>query len=167
MEKINLSAAATAAITDILRNEVKTAIGGKALDFGNCSFPVTNALSADLEYLAFTDKSEEFLNGIRESAEAADIHLISDRELEEDCYFGRFHLVYTVFGFHDLPHLVDEIMRLRRLIRKGGRMVIIDFDENGFADEYIKQLKRCGFTAFSKDTFTIDGISAFILRTEK
>ncbi len=154
-------------LTALISQQLSTAIGRKALEFGSCRCSLAGALHGETEYLACTDKSGKTPETLRQLAEQKEIILIPDCELSEDCYFGRFHLVYTLFGFHDLPHLVDEIMRLRRLILKGGKMVVIDFAADGFADECIKQLKRCGFENIAEETLEIDGKPAFLLKAVK
>ena len=154
-------------LTALMRQQLSTAIGRKALEFGSSRCSLADTLHGEMEYLACTGKSGKTPESLLQLAEQKDIILIPDNELGEDCYFGRFHLVYTLFGFHDLPHLIDEIMRLRRLIMKGGKMVIIDFAADGFADECIKQLKRCGFENITEETFDIDGKSVFLLETVK
>ena len=139
----------------------------KTLEFacGNCS--VAEEMRETCEFLALTDKNPAVLESFRPFAAEKDISLIPDEELDEDCYFGRFHLIYTLFGFRNLPHLVDEIMRLRRLIIKGGQMIIIDEMTDNFSAECQKQLKRCGFTDFSAETFPIDGKEVFLLAVRK
>ena len=144
-----------------MRKQLGTAIGRKALEFGSGRCSLADVLRGELEYLACTDKSGKALETLRLQAEKEDIFLIPDSELSEDCYFGRFHMVYTLFGFHDLPHLVDEIMRLRRLILKGGKMVIIGFADGASDAECIKQLKRCGFTGIENDRYDLDGMKVF------
>ena len=139
----------------------------KTLEFacGNCS--VAEEMRETCEFLALTDKNPAVLESFRPFAAEKDISLIPDEELDEDCYFGRFHLIYTLFGFRNLPHLVDEIMRLRRLIIKGGQMIIIDEMTDNFSAECQKQLKRCGFENFSTETFPIDGKEAFLIAVRK
>ena len=154
-------------LTALMHKQLSTAIGRKALEFGSGRCTLADVLRGELEYLACTDKSGKALETLRQQTEKEDIFLIPDSELSEDCYFGRFHMVYTLFGFHDLPHLVDEIMRLRRLILKGGKMVIIDFAADGFTEDCIKQLKRCGFANITEETFEIDGRPAFLLEAVK
>ena len=154
-------------LTALMRQQISTAIGRKALEFGSGKCSLAETLIGDLEYLACTDKSDKTLKAIQQQPDKNEIILIPDSELSEDCYFGRFHMVYTLFGYHDLPHLVDEIMRLRRLILKGGKMVVFDFAADGFADECIKQLKRCGFENITEETFDIDGNPAFLLEAVK
>ena len=139
----------------------------KALEFacGNCS--IAEGIRETCEFLALTDKNPAVLESFRLFAAEKEISLIPDEELDEDCYFGRFHLIYTLFGFRNLPHLVDEIMRLRRLIIKGGQMIIIDEMTDNFSAECQKQLKRCGFTDFTAETFPIDGKEVFLLAVRK
>ena len=114
-----------------------------------------------------TDKDPDLQQKLGAEAEKCGAQLIPDSELGEDCYFGRFHLVYTLFGFRGLPHLVDEIMRLRRLILKGGKMLIADYEDESFDAECVKQLKRCGFTQINTETFVLDGKKAFLITAEK
>lgn len=162
-----LSKEAMGQLTALMQEQLGTAVGRKALEFGSGRCTLADVLQGELEYLACTDKSREALETLRQQAEKEDIVLIPDSELSEDCYFGRFHMVYTLFGFQDLPHLVDEIMRLRRLILKGGKMVIIGFAGDGLPEDCIKQLKRCGFENITEETFEIDGRSAFLLEAVK
>ena len=166
-EMIELSLPARGVLAEKIKNEVRTAPGRKALEFGSGKYSLAAELRGDLEYLACTDKTDTGLVSVRPAAEANDISLIPDSEMGEDCYFGRFHLVYTVFGFSGLPHLVDEIMRLRRLIIKGGKLAAADFADDGFEAECVKQLKRCGFSEIKTDHFTLDGRQAFLLSAQK
>ena len=167
MEKRELTETSKKALLDLMKEEVKTAAGRKALEYGNGVCSLASELRPELEYLACTDRSGEALNDLRESAAKEDIYLIPDAELGEDCYFGRFHLVYTLFGFQKQPHLVDEIMRLRRLILKGGKMVIIGLAEDQFDAECIKQLKRCGFAGINNEPFDLDGLAVFRISAVK
>lgn len=167
MRNIELSEKSVLLLTEKMKGQINNANGRKALEFGSGSFSLAGILRGELEYLGCTDKSVQILESITATAESNDIHLIPDSELSEDCYFGRFHLVYTLFGFHGLPHLVDEIMRLRRLILKGGRMVIIDSAENNFEADCIKQLKRCGFVNIETESFDCDGRSVFLISAQK
>lgn len=167
MNEITFSNESIDQVTDLMREQIRTAAGGKALEFGSTGFSLAKTLRRDLEYLACSDKTETFPENLRSIADAHDIHLIPDQEMGEDCYFGRFHMVYTLFGFRGLPHLVDEIMRLRRLIIKGGKMVIVDWAEAQFDAECVKQLKRCGFQNITVNTFMLEGQSAFLISAEK
>ena len=139
----------------------------KALEFacGTCS--IAEGMRETCDFLALTDKNPAVLENARSFADEHGISLIPDAELDEDCYFGRFHLVYTLFGFRNLPRLVDEIMRLRRLIIKGGQMIIIDETTGNFSEQCQKQLKRCGFENFQTETFPIDGKEAFLIAVRK
>ncbi len=166
-QRTGFTKAAMTKLTALMEEQIGTAIGRKVLEFGSGSCSLAEKLRAELEYLACTDKSGNIPDTLHRQAKGREIIIIPDSELNEDCYFGRFHLVYTLFGFHDLPHLVDEIMRLRRLILKGGKMVIIDFAAGSFAAECIKQLKRCGFEKISEQSFEIEGRPAFLLEAEK
>ncbi len=167
MNEITLSNESIDQLMKLMQEQIRTAAGGKALEFGSIGFSLAKTLRRDLEYLACGDKSETFPENLRSIADELDIHLIPDPEMGEDCYFGRFHMVYTLFGFRGLPHLVDEIMRLRRLILKGGKMVIVDWEENQFDAECVKQLKRCGFQNITVNPFTLDGQEAFLISAEK
>ena len=154
-------------IEDKLRNEIQTAAGRKGLEFGSTRCRMAERIRDDFEYLALSDPSEEALSTLREAAAETDIHLIPYGEIGEDCYFGRFHMVYTLFTFHDLPHLVDEVMALRRLILKGGKMVIIDDDAEDFHAVCVKQLTRCGFIIREDERKEIDGRPVFFISAEK
>ena len=167
MEKLELTEINKKALLDLMKQEVETASGRKALEYGSGVCSLAAELRPDLEYLACTDRSGDVPDGLRESAGEKDIYLIPDDELGEDCYFGRFHLVYTLFGFQRQPHLVDEIMRLRRLILKGGKMVIIGRAEDQFDAECIKQLKRCGFAGIGNEPFDLDGLAVFRITAVK
>lgn len=167
MNEITLSNESIDQLTELIREQIRTAAVGKALEFGSIGFSLAESLRSELEYLACSDKTETFPEKIRSITDVHDIHLIPDQEMGEDCYFGRFHMVYTLFGFRGLPHLVDEIMRLRRLILKGGKMVIVDWEENQFDAECVKQLKRCGFENIAVNLFTLDGQAVFLISAEK
>ena len=150
-----------------IRKEIATASGRKVLEYGSSILSLAAELRGELDYLACTDKSAEFLETFRPEAKERDILLIPDDELGEDCYFGRFHLVYTLFGLHGQSHLVDEIMRLRRLLLKGGKVVIIDTPAEGFDGECIKQLKRCGFNDPHAAFPDLEGEAAFMITVQK
>ena len=153
--------------TERLRKEIEASEGRKCLLFGASCFPQAAALRDKMEYLACSDKSDAALDTIRESAAEMDIHLIPASELGEDCYFGRFNLIFCLSSFQGLPRLVDEIMALRRLLIKGGSMVIADRDEDGLYDDCLKQLKRCGFTDPFSEKYEIDGEPFFLIRVTK
>ena len=167
MEKIILTETNNKALIDLMEEEIRTTSGGKALEYGSGICSLAAELRGDLEYLACTDRSADALNDLRETAAEKEIFLIPDAELDEDCYFGRFHLVYTLFGFRKQPHLVDEIMRLRRLILKGGKMVIIGLADEASDAECIKQLKRCGFADPHTRALEIGGKAAFMITAQK
>lgn len=166
-EPVKLSETSRRLLTAKLRQETESAPGRKELEFGSGSCSLAVELRGELEYLACSDKSDDALENLRSAAERNEISLIPDSEMGEDCYFGRFHMVYTAFGFSGLPHLVDEVMRLRRLIIRGGKLVIIDYSENDFEAECRKQLGRCGFSGIHRDDLILDGKSAFLLSAEK
>lgn len=152
---------------ELIVKEIVPAFGRKLLEFGSCGTSLAEQIIDQCDYLALTDKDPEIKTKLESLTKNDKIQLIPDSELSEDCYFGRFHLVYTIFGFRELPHLVDEIMRLRRLILKGGKIVIIDHTSDDFEAECIKQLKRCGFTNFTSETFIHSGTEAFLLTAQK
>lgn len=154
-------------IIELIRNQIQIAPGRKILEFGSLSCTIAEDILQDCDYLALTDKSTDFIQIFNQLASNPKIQLIADSELEEDCYFGRFHLAYTLFGFRGLPHLVDEIMRVRRLILKGGNLVICDLCEDDSANQYIKQLKRCGFEKITQESFSAEGKDAFLLIANK
>ena len=167
MEKIVLTETNKKALISLMEGEIRTAAGGKALEYGSGICSLAAELRGDLEYLACTDRSGDALNDLRETAAEKEIFLIPDTELDEDCYFGRFHLVYTLFGFRKQPHLVDEIMRLRRLILKGGKMVIIGLADDASDAECIKQLKRCGFAGIEEGLSDLGGMTVFRISAVK
>ena len=152
---------------ELITNEIDPAFGRKLLEFGSCGTSIAEQIIDQCDYLALTDKDPDMKAKLGHFSKIDKIQLIQDSELSEDCYFGRFHLVYTLFGFRGLPHLVDEIMRLRRLILKGGKIVVIDRKSDDFESECIKQLKRCGFTNFTSETFDYSGEEAFLLTAQK
>lgn len=167
MEKIELTETGKNALIGLMKQEIETAVGRKALEYGSGVCSLASELRGDLEYLACTDRSGAALDDLRETAGEKSLYLIPDGELDEDCYFGRFHLVYTLFGFQDLRHPVDVIMRLRRLILKGGKMVIIGFADGQSDAECIKQLKRCGFTGIADEEFDLGGMKVFRISAVK
>ena len=154
-------------LAEIIADEIDTGTGRKILEFGSGSGSVAEILRDKCDYLACTDKDQAALEQLNTAGAGAEIVLIPDSELEEDCYFGRFHMVYTLFGFQDLPHLVDEIMRLRRLILKGGKMVIVGSPDGNSETECTKQLKRCGFVDISSESAEIEEEKVFIITARK
>lgn len=167
MEKLMISGSSLDELGMMIGNEIVPEFGKKVLEFGSCACSIVDAVIQQCDYLALTDKDPALSERFSRFSEDNKVQIIPDSELGEDCYFGRFHLVYTLFGFHDLPHLVDEIMRLRRLILKGGKIAAVDFTADGFAGECTKQLKRCGFQNFKNQTFMIEGKEAFLITAEK
>ena len=152
---------------ELVISKTDPAFGRKLLEFGSCGYSAAAYTAARCDSLSLTDKDPDLQQKLGAEAEKCGAQLIPDSELGEDCYFGRFHLVYTLFGFRGLPHLVDEIMRLRRLILKGGKMLIADYEDESFDAECVKQLKRCGFTQINTETFVLDGKKAFLITAEK
>ena len=167
MNSIDLSESSRTLLANKLRREIESASGRKALEYRSGRFSLAEELRDCLIYLACADKFEAFPDSLKQKAETGDIFLIPDSELGEDCYFGRFHIVYTIFGFRGIRSLVDEIMRLRRLIIKGGKIIVADYTEDSFNDECIKQMKRCGFSDIRTELFSIDGKPAFLITAEK
>lgn len=167
MEKKQLSDTSLKQLTAMIEKNIAPAFGSKLLEFGSAGTSIAGYLCGQCDYLALTDKDKNFSVKPECLSEANTIQLIPDESLSEDCYFGRFHLVYTLFGFRDLPHLVDEIMRLRRLIIKGGKIAVIDYTDDDFPNECIKQLKRCGFQNFHQEIFEAEGKEAFLIVSEK
>ena len=68
MEKWELTETSKKALLDLMKEEVKTASGRKALEYGSGVCSLASELRPDLEYLACTDRSGEALNDLRESA---------------------------------------------------------------------------------------------------
>ena len=167
MNDIRLTRSSRDLLTEKIRDEINCAIGKKGLEYRSGRFSLAEELRDSLEYSACTDKFDVFPDFLSERAETGDIHLIPESELDEDCYFGRFHIIYTVFGFFGLPRLVDEIMRLRRLILKGGKMVIFGLADDQSDAECIKQLKRCGFAGIEEEQFDLDGMKVFRISAVK
>ena len=164
MEKIELTERNKKTLIGLMKQEIQTAAGKKALEYGSGICSLAAELRGDLEYLACTDRSADALKDLQETADEKGIFLIPDGELDEDCYFGRFHLVYTLFGFQ---HLVDVIMRLRRLILKGGKMVIFGPADDQSDAECIKQLKRCGFAGIEDEISELDCMRVFRISAVK
>ena len=165
--KVILSKNGHEMLADILKQEINDAAGRKALEYACGRYSLAESLRDELDYIACTDKSAELLETLKDKAGEKGIYLIPDDELSEDCYFGRFHIVYTIFGFQGISHPVDEILRLRRLLIKGGKIIIIDFSENAFQEECIKQLKRCGFSDIAVTAFLSDDKPAFKITAVK
>lgn len=167
MEKPELTETNKKALIGLMKQEIETASGKKALEYGSGICSLAAELRGELEYLACTDKSEDALNDLREIPGEGRISLIPDAELDEDCYFGRFHLVYTLFGFQQLQHPLDVIMRLRRLILKGGKMVVFGIADDRSDAECIKQLKRCGFAGIENEEHDLGGMKVFRISAVK
>ena len=167
MDNLSISQASRSRLIKELKEAIRTSTARKALEYGSGICSVAAEIRDALDYLACTDRPEELSKVFRTDAEAREIYLIPDTELGEDCYFGRFHLVYTNFAFRGRSHLVDEVMRLRRLILKGGKIVIIDFAADGFDTECIKQLKRCGFADPRMRTLDLAEGTAFMITAQK
>ena len=163
----NLTPDTTALISEKLLAEAESVSGKKILEFGFLNGSPFKAFSSGFEYYCCIDKSDDFSQIAYSEAQNHGLNLIPYEEIGEDCYFGRFHLVYTIFGLHDRAHLADEIMRLRRLIIKQGKIVIIDAAENGIEDRFIKQMKLCGFSDSSVEHLDFDGTNAFLISAKK
>ena len=140
----------------------------KALEFGWTNCFLGRELRPEFGYLAASDRFSECPEQLKADAEKLDLMLIPYEEIGEDCYFGRFHFLYSAFAMHECgKHLVDDILILRRLIIKGGRIVFVDEDANGFAAYCEKQLGRCGFLNISTEHFEMSGKSCFLISAEK
>lgn len=151
-----------------LREKILTALRGsegkKVLLFGVSQLPLLSSLREEMEYLGCTDKSDAALTPIKETA---DIHIIPASEMGEDCYFGRFNLIFSLYSFQGLPRLVDEVMALRRLLIKGGKLIIADTEGNGLCANCLKQLKRCGFTEVTTENIGPEGDPGFFITARK
>ena len=167
MGRYELNTTAREQLIGLTRSEIDSTNAEKVLEFGSGRFSIAEALCSDQIHLSCTDKFDVFSDSLRAAAVNQAIDLIPNEEIDEDCYFGRFHVVYTNFGFSGLSHLVDEVMRLRRLLLKGGKMLIVDFAENDFQSECARQLKRCGFLNPRTEMLDLDGTPAFRISAEK
>ena len=137
----------------------------KALDFGCGTGLLSFALADKLPQISVTDPSSGMIQIVRQKIAGSGMNHISIlpyAELDEDCYFGRFNLIYSSMVFHHLANVDADLFRLRHLLIKGGHILIVDLDpvspafhesdpnfqgHNGFPrDEFRKILKRGGFT---------------------
>ncbi len=152
-----------AKLADAIRVQLKST-DRKALDFGCGTGLLALNLLKDLPDLSVTDNSEEMVSVLQRKLEqnGTALDIIPTANLGEDCYFGRFDLIYSSMVFHHIRKVEDEMLKLRRLIVKGGRFLMIDlnpvapefhadfpdFDgHHGFSREEIaKHFTRCGFT---------------------
>ncbi len=166
-ERNILTLESKALIEEKLRRETDSVSGKKVLGFCCTENSPSADLSTDFESYICIDNINDLRDFSDHEAEKWGDHVIPYEEISEDCYFGRFHLVYTIFGFYSRARLADEIMKLRRLIIKGGKMVIIDFCEDGLETKYLKQMKLCGFTEAAVDSFNINGVPAFMISAQK
>lgn len=140
----------------------------KALEFGWTNCFLGRELRPEFGYLAVSDRFSDCPDQLKADAERLDLTLIPYAEIGEDCYFGRFHFLYSVFTMHQCgKHLVDDILVLRRLVIKGGCIVFADEDTDGFAAYCEKQLVRCGFLNISLERFETGGKNCFLIRAEK
>ncbi len=163
----NLTPKSKALIIEKLKEAAGSVSGNKILEFGCPVCTPAAELCSEYEFYICIDNFEGFNERQFSEAQKNLINVIPYEEINEDCYFGRFHLVYTIFEFHDRKHLADEIMRLRRLIIKQGKIVIIDLQEDGLEDRYLKQMKLCGFSDSAVEYLDLDGERAFLISAEK
>ena len=63
MEKPELTESNKKALLDLIKQEIETAVGRKALEYGSGSCSLAEELIGDLEYLACTDRSGAALAG--------------------------------------------------------------------------------------------------------
>ena len=166
-DRSQLTTGSKALIEDKLRRETDSVSGKKVIEFCCTENSPFTDLSTDFESYICIDNKIDLRNFPDHKTEKQGDHVIPYEEISEDCYFGRFHLVYTIFGFYGRARLADEIMKLRRLIIKGGKMVVIDFSEDGLETKYLKQMKLCGFTEAAVDSFVINGTPAFMISAQK
>ncbi len=166
-DRFKITPESKALIEEKLRREADSVSGKKVLEFCCTENSPFTDLSTEFEsYICIDNKNDLRIFPDHEAEKLGD-YVIPYEEISEDCYFGRFHLVYTIFGFYGRARLADEIMKLRRLIIKGGKMVIIDFSEEGLETKYLKQMKLCGFTEPAVDSFVINGDPAFMISARK
>ncbi len=168
MSEFTVSDDTRAVLVRMIGAEIDRKHDCKALEFGWTNCFLGRELRPEFGYLAVSDRFSECPEQLKADAERLDLTLIPYAEIGEDCYFGRFRFLYSVFTMRQCgKHLVDDILVLRRLIIKGGRMVFVDEDTDGFAAYCEKQLGRCGFLNISLDRFETGGKNCFIIRAEK
>ncbi len=168
MSEFTVSDDTRAVLVRMIGAEIDRKHDCKALEFGWTNCFLGRELRPEFGYLAVSDRFSECPEQLKADAERLDLTLIPYAEIGEDCYFGGCRFLYSVFTMRQCgKHLVDDILVLRRLIIKGGRMVFVDEDTDGFAAYCEKQLGRCGFLNISLDRFETGGKNCFIIRAEK
>ncbi len=164
---LSLSNESKTLIAGKLMQEAASVPGNKILEFSLAEYSPVILPGNGFESYICIDNSEGFSISDDPEIEKQGFRRIPYEEIGEDCYFGRFHLVYIIFGFHGRTHLADEIMKLRRLLIKQGKMVIIDLCGDGIEKNYHKQMKLCGFSDASVEILDLDGVPAFMASAQK
>ena len=88
--------------------------------------------------------------------------------LSQEEYFGTFDVVYSAMVFHHIADISEELLQLRKMLKSGGHLIIIDLDiddgtfhsddptfngHHGFdRQELGLLLAQCGFSAATFQT---------------
>lgn len=140
----------------------------KAMEFGCGTGLIAFSLLDKIPQIACCDPSESMIEIVQEKiieSGTKQLTIIPYDSLDEDCYFGRFDLIYSSMVFHHISDIDAELFQLRHLLIKGGRLITVDLDpcdpdfhaedkdfqgHSGFShDEFTKIMKRGGFEQIS------------------
>jgi ubiquinone/menaquinone biosynthesis C-methylase UbiE len=121
-----------------------------ALEIGCGTGLITFELCDKFHEIYCVDTSEEMLRKMRSKIEETGFHNVfpfSTDLLDKEEYLDKFDLIYSSMVFHHITDIESELLKLNKLLKVNGHLVIIDLDK---VDERFHQEEEdfCGHHGF-------------------
>lgn len=120
----------------LLANSICDSLGNTneltALEIGCGTGLISYELSDKFQKIYCVDKSKEMLNIMNEKIIYYDIrnlYIYNMDLLNNEEYFGKFDVVYSSMVFHHIVNIETKLKTVYNLLKKDGRLVIIDLDK--------------------------------------
>lgn len=116
----------------------------KVLEVSTADSMLWECIQREVPFLTVSDP----FGSVTEQITRRNITIVPYDFLDEDCYFGRYELLFSVNTFHRFTRPQLELLQLRRLIHKGGRVLIFDREDPGAGytlEGTLKKLQKAEF----------------------
>lgn len=120
----------------ILANSICDRLGDTkdmvALEIGCGTGLISFELSDKFQEIYCVDKSKEMLNVMNEKIiyyDNRNLYTYNIKTLNEDEYLGKFDVIYSSMVFHHIIDIEKELKTVHNLLKKNGRLAIIDLDK--------------------------------------
>lgn len=158
-------------LAEAIYNKIGNGSGLKALEIGCGTGLISFELNNKLKEIYCTDISKEMLKVLNRKIEKANIkniHTLKSEDLNSEELCGKFDVIYSSMVFHHIIDIEEELIKLHKLLKKDGILIIIDLDKedgsfhkdelgfdghNGFERSDFKNLfERCDFKDVAIET---------------